>query len=158
MINKEALEYLVELGIKEDPIVDLSQGTFTKERLTRVTVPKAETLTVSTLTGLIDYIKSNIDTLPEKLLIQVKSHKEVALYSPLNIDRDREEYIRVEAILPNNVVYDRFLSTEQFNIMLQSSFVDVGTKSTLLKYTGLVQDETVKTTGDDGVSRTSYST
>lgn len=30
MINKEALEYLVELGIKEDPIVDLSQGTFTK--------------------------------------------------------------------------------------------------------------------------------
>ena len=153
MINKEALEYLVELGIKEDPIVDLSQGTFTKERLTRVTVPKAETLTVSTLTGLIDYIKSNIDTLPEKLLIQVKSHNEVALYSPLNIDRDREEYIRVEAILPNNVVYDRFLSTEQFNIMLQSSFVDVGTKSTLLKYTGLVQDETVKTTGDDGVSQ-----
>ena len=75
MINKEALEYLVELGIKEDPIVDLSQGTFTKERLTRVTVPKAETLTVSTLTGLVDYIKSNIDTLPEKLLIQVKSHK-----------------------------------------------------------------------------------
>ena len=145
MINKEALEYLVELGIKEDPIVDLPQGTFTKERLTRVTEPKAETLIVSTLTGLVDYIKSNIDTLPEKLLIQVKSHKEVALYSPLNVDRDREEYIRVEAILPNNVVYDRFLSTEQFNIMLQSSFVDVGTKSTLLKYTGLVQDEAVKT-------------
>ena len=153
MINKEALQYLVELGIKEDPIVDLPQGTFTKERLTRVTVPKAETLTVSTLTGLVDYIKSNIDTLPEKLLIQVKSHKEVALYSPLNIDREREEYISVEAILPNNVVYDRFLSTEQFNIMLQSSFVDVGTKSTLLKYTGLVQDEAVKTTGDDGVSQ-----
>ena len=153
MINKEALEYLVELGIKEDPIVDLPQGTFTKERLTRVTEPKAETLIVSTLTGLVDYIKSNIDTLPEKLLIQVKSHKEVALYSPLNVDRDREEYIRVEAILPNNVVYDRFLSTEQFNIMLQSSFVDVGTKSTLLKYTGLVQDEAVKTTGDDGVSQ-----
>ena len=153
MINKEALEYLVELGIKEDPIVDLPQGTFTKERLTRVTEPKAETLIVSTLTGLVDYIKSNIDTLPENLLIQVKSHKEVALYSPLNVDRDREEYIRVEAILPNNVVYDRFLSTEQFNIMLQSSFVDVGTKSTLLKYTGLVQDEAVKTTGDDGVSQ-----
>lgn len=153
MINREALEYLVEIGVKEDPIVKLNQGTFTKERLTRVTEPKAETLTVSTLTGLVDYIKSNIDTLPEKLLIQVKSHKEVALYSPLNIDREREEYIKVEAILPNNIVYDRFLSTEQFNIMLQSSFVDIGTKQTLLKYTGLVQDEAVKTTGDDGVSQ-----
>ena len=153
MINREALEYLVEIGVKEDPIVKLEQGTFTKERLTRVTEPKAETLTVSTLTGLVDYIKSNIDKLPEKLLIQVKSHKEVALYSPLNIDREREEYIKVEAILPNNIVYDRFLSTEQFNIMLQSSFVDIGTKQTLLKYTGLVQDEAVKTTGDDGVSQ-----
>lgn len=153
MINKEALEYLVELGIKEDPIVDLAQGTFSKERLTRVTEPKAEALSVSTLTGLVDYIKSNIDKLPEKLLIQVKSHKEVALYSPLNIDREREQYIKAEAILPNNIQYDRFLSTEQFNIMLQSSFVDIGTKSTLLKYTGLIQDEAVKTTGDDGVSQ-----
>lgn len=153
MINREALEYLVELGVKEDPIVDLEQGTFTKERLSRVTEPKAETLTVSTLTGLVDYIKSNIDKLPEKLLIQVRSHKEVALYSPLNMDREREQYIKAEAILPNNVVYDRFLSTEQFNIMLQSSFVDAGTKATLLKYTGLVQDEAVKTTGDDGVSQ-----
>lgn len=153
MENREALEYLVGLGEEKDPIVELPQGTFTKERLSRVTEVKAETLTVSTLTGLVDYIKSNIDELPEKLLIQVRSHKEVALYSPLNIDREREQYINAEAILPNNVVYDRFLSTEQFNIMLQSSFVDVGTKSTLLKYTGLVQDEAVKTTGDDGVSQ-----
>ncbi|MDC4242713.1 hypothetical protein NE398_21585, partial [Clostridium tertium] len=53
----------------------------------------------------------------------------------------------------DNVVYDRFLGTEQFNIMLQSAFVDVGTKSALLKYTGLIQDEAVKTTGDDGVSQ-----
>ena len=153
MENREALEYLVGLGEEKDPIVELPQGTFTKERLSRVTEVKAETLTVSTLTGLVDYIKSNIDELPEKLLIQVRSHKEVALYSPLNIDREREQYINAEAILPNNVVYDRFLSTEQFNIMLQSSFVDVGTKLTLLKYTGLVQDEAVKTTGDDGVSQ-----
>lgn len=153
MLNKEALEYLVRLGEESDPIVETEQGTFSVERLTRVTEAKAETLTISTLTGLVDYIKSNIDKLPEKLLIQVKSHKKVALYSPLNIDREREEYIRAEAILPDNVVYDRFLSTEQFNIMLQSSFVDVGTKATLLKYTGLVQDEAVKTTGDDGVSQ-----
>ena len=104
----------------------MAQGTFTKERLSRVTYAKAEILTVSTLTGLVDYIKSNIDKLPEKLLIQVKAPNRVALYSPLNKDREREEFISAEAILPNNVVYDRFLGTEQFNIMLQSAFVDVG--------------------------------
>lgn len=153
MINQEALKYLVNLGEEKDPIVKLEQGTFTKESLSRVKEAKASVLTVSTLTGLVDYIKSDLDKLPEKLLIQVISPREVALYSPLNADREREQYISAEAILPDNVVYDRFIGTEQFNIMLQSAFVDVGTKSALLKYTGLIQDEAVKITGDDGVSQ-----
>ncbi|WP_034866957.1 hypothetical protein [Clostridium paraputrificum] len=153
MINQEALKYLVNLGEEKDPIVMLDQGTFTKESLSRVKEAKASVLTVSTLTGLVDYIKSDLDKLPEKLLIQVISPRKVALYSPLNADREREQYISAEAILPDNVIYDRFIGTEQFNIMLQSAFVDVGTKSALLKYTGLIQDEAVKTTGDDGVSQ-----
>lgn len=153
MINQEALKYLVNLGEEKDPIVMLDQGTFTKASLSRVKEAKASVLTVSTLTGLVDYIKSDLDKLPEKLLIQVISPREVALYSPLNADREREQYISAEAILPDNVIYDRFIGTEQFNIMLQSAFVDVGTKSSLLKYTGLIQDEAVKTTGDDGVSQ-----
>lgn len=153
MINQEALKYLVNLGEEKDPIVMLDQGTFTKASLSRVKEAKASVLTVSTLTGLVDYIKSDLDKLPEKLLIQVISPRKVALYSPLNADREREQYISAEAILPDNVIYDRFIGTEQFNIMLQSAFVDVGTKSALLKYTGLIQDEAVKTTGDDGVSQ-----
>ena len=153
MINQEALKYLVNLWEEKDPIVMLDQGTFTKASLSRVKEAKASVLTVSTLTGLVDYIKSDLDKLPEKLLIQVISPRKVALYSPLNADREREQYISAEAILPDNVVYDRFIGTEQFNIMLQSAFVDVGTKSALLKYTGLIQDEAVKTTGDDGVSQ-----
>ncbi|MBU3205167.1 hypothetical protein [Clostridium algidicarnis] len=153
MINKEGLAYLVGLGEDKEPVIELHQGTYSTVNLTRVTEAKAETLTVSTLTGLVDYIKSNIDILPEKLLVQVKSHDEVMLYSPLNSDRGREQYIKAKAILPNNVVYDRFSSTEQFNIMLQSSFVDIGDKELLLKYTGLIKDEAVKSTGDDGISQ-----
>ena len=109
MINQEALKYLVNLGEEKDPIVMLDQGTFTKASLSRVKEAKASVLTVSTLTGLVDYIKSDLDKLPEKLLIQVISPREVALYSPLNADREREQYISAEAILPDNVVYDRFI-------------------------------------------------
>lgn len=153
MLNREALEYLVGLGEEKEVLVRTPVGLYTTANLNRVKGPKAATLTVSTLTGLVDYIKSNLDLLPEQLLIQVKSHDEVRLYSPLNIDREREEFLRVEAILPNNIVYNRFLGTEEFNIMLQSSFVDVGEKEVLLKYTGLVRDEAVKDTGDDGISQ-----
>ncbi|CAI3547499.1 hypothetical protein [Clostridium neonatale] len=153
MENRDALEYLVNLGEKKEAIIELDQGTFSRVSLNRVTEPVASKLTVSTLTGLVDYIKTNVDHLEGKLLIQVKSPEEVALYSPLNADREREKYVSAEAILPNNVVYDRFLDTERFNIMLQSAFVNNKDKEILLKYTGLIQDDAVKTIGDDGVSQ-----
>lgn len=153
MENRDALEYLVNLGEKKEAIIELDQGTFSRVSLNRVTEPVASKLTVSTLTGLVDYIKTNVDHLEGKLLIQVKSPEEVALYSPLNADREREKYVSAEAILPNNVAYERFLDTERFNIMLQSAFVNNKDKEILLKYTGLIQDDAVKTIGDDGVSQ-----
>lgn len=33
MINREALEYLVNLGEKRDPIIQLDQGTFFNKRI-----------------------------------------------------------------------------------------------------------------------------
>lgn len=153
MEQREALEYLVNLGENKEAIIKLDQGTFSRVSLNRVTEPVASKLTVSTLTGLVDYIKTNVDKLEGKLLIQVKSPEEVTLYSPLNADREREKYVSAEAILPNNVVYDRFLDTERFNIMLQSAFVDDEDKSKLLKYTALITDDTVKNFGDDGISQ-----
>lgn len=153
MINQEALKYLVGLGEEKDPIFKLDQGTYTIKDLERINQVTADTLKVSTLTGIVDYIKDNIDNLQGKLLIQVKSYREVRLYSPLNADRNRELFIQAEAILPDNIEYGRFIDTERFNIMLQSAFVDVGDKKVLLQYTGLVKDEAVKSIGDDGVSQ-----
>ena len=151
--SKEALEYLVNLGVETDPIVETDLGIYTKIDLKRMKVPKAAPLGVTTLTGFVEYIKSDFDLTSGKLLVQVKSPSSVVLYSPLNEDREREEYIEATAILPSNIVYNRFMSTEQFNIMLQSSFVDAGDKNVMLKYTGLIKDSAVKETGDDGISQ-----
>ena len=63
MERREALEYLVGLGMEKEPIVELPQGTYTRESLKRVTAPVAEALNVATLTGLVDYIKTNVDKL-----------------------------------------------------------------------------------------------
>lgn len=153
MINRDALEYLVTLGEEKEPIIELNQGTFSTVSLNRVTEPKARSLSISTLTGFVDYIKSNIDAINTKLLIHVVSPNSVRLYGPLNADREREGYLVAEADLPNNIRYENFLDTEQFNIMLQSSFVEKGDREILLKYTGLIKDEAVKTTGDDGISQ-----
>jgi len=153
MREQEALQYLVQLGEESEPIIELKQGTYSRVNLNRVTEPRAKSLSISTLTGFVDYIKSNIDSINTKLLIHVAAPNQVRLYGPLNVDREREGYLVAEADLPNNVRYENFLDTEQFNIMLQSSFVDKGDREVLLKYTGLIKDEAVKTTGDDGISQ-----
>ena len=49
--------------------------------------------------------------------------------------------------------FDYSLDTEEFNIMLQSSFVDTEDKKLLLKVSGNVKETSVKTVQDDGVSQ-----
>lgn len=153
MENKQALEYLVKLGEEKEPILELDQGTYSRVDLTRINRPIAADIEISTLTGIVDYIKSNVDKLDTELLLHVESYNKVVLYSPLNEDRKRETYLIARAQLPNNITYGSFLDTERFNIMLQSAFTVQGDKEILLKYTGLIKDEAVKTTGDDGISQ-----
>ena len=153
MINKEALEYLVGLGLKEDVLVDTEKGLFSKIPLTRIRHTEVSTLKVSTLTSLIEFIVGNIDNYKDKYLIHVASPSEVRLLTPLLEDGNRDEMLRAVAILPSNIYYSSFISTEQFNIMLQSSFDDKGDKEMLLRFVGLIRDEQVKETGDDGISQ-----
>lgn len=152
MLNKDALDYLVSLGIEEEVLVETDKGLFSKRPLERIELRKIDTLQVSTLTSLVDFIKANIDNHEDQWLIQVESPSEVRLLTPIN-ERSRDEVLRASAILPDNIYYDRFIDTERFNIMLQSSFVDNKDKSLLLKFTGLIRDEAIKETGDDGVSQ-----
>ncbi len=77
MLNKEALEYLVGLGYEEEVLVETEKGLFSKTRLERVEVPQIDTLEVSNLTSVIDFMKANIDGVQDKLLIQVSSPRVV---------------------------------------------------------------------------------
>lgn len=159
--EKEALEYLVGLG--ETKVLEIDGKKFSTKEIYKVNDPIPASIEVTTLTALVDYIKSNFDKKSsEKLLIHVKSPEEVKLYSELRKDQKREEYIKCTALLPDNVCFNDFMSTERFNIMLQSSFVDrtivqgeneVDFKELLLKVTGCIKDDVVKQIGDDGVSQ-----
>ncbi|MCR3760397.1 hypothetical protein KYB31_15575 [Clostridium felsineum] len=159
--EKEALEYLVNLG--ETKVLKIDGQQFTTKQVYAVREPIPASIQVTTLTALVDYIKSNFDTkASEKLLIHVKSPVEVSLCSELRSDAEREEYIKCRALLPDNICFDRFMDTESFNIMLQSSFdsktilqedKEVDFKELLLKVTGCIKDNVVKQIGDDGVSQ-----
>ncbi|MGK0468177.1 hypothetical protein [Clostridium sp.] len=150
--SKEALQYLVGLGQDRFQRFIAANGfEYTTQGINRVIEPTPSSIEASTLTSLVDYIKGNIDELG-KLIIQVESPTKVRLSSELKLEKHREEYMVCNAIVPR-VIFDNFIETEKFNIMLQSNFVKNNDVEKLLIVTGKIRDEAVKETGDDGISQ-----
>ncbi len=148
---KSALEYLIGLGKNE--IVEVNEQSYSTKPLHLVKYPQAETLQLTTLTGLLDYIRENPDDLhmPE-MIIHVVAPDRVNLYSNLNVDWSRDCFISCRPLLPK-IEYARFMDAESFNIMVQSCFVQDESTAELLKVVGNLKEENVRQIGDDGVSQ-----
>lgn len=113
-------------------------------------------LDISSLDGLIDYVRSQFDT-DRKLMIQVKSPKEVHVFDALDFTNDRRYYLKATAKLPK-IQFGEFVDREKFQIMLQSTFCKTDGKVELLQLvskmaihngvgvedTGVIQQVTIK--------------
>ena len=154
---KEALQYIVGLGnaeVKEYTLPDGKKGMYSDKPLHRLEtpVPIADKLYLHTLTGLVDYIKSNTDTMAEKMVVVVQSPTKVHLYSQLNSKRNREYLIEVDAMLPD-FRFDEYLDHEHFCVGVQSKFIDSDDRKNVLKFAGTVENGTVAQYSDDGISQ-----
>ena len=148
---KEALEYIV--GLKTPVITEIDGNTYSDKPLNRISyVPYAKTIGMKTLTSLVEYIKANIDSMSEKMIVHVISPTEVHLYSSLDADRKREYLVEVNAELPD-FRFGSFIDHENFVIALQSKFVPNEDRDLVLKFAGPVEDGTVAEYGDDGVTQ-----
>lgn len=160
MIQK-ALNYLVNLGkddvkIETVTLPDGTQQVYSNRPLERLSKyrPMADSIQMSTLTSLVDYIKGNIDTMAEQMIIQVRSPEKVCLFSKLDEDRKREYMVDVTAQVPD-FTYEKFISHETFCINVQAKFLnDPGTdKDLILKFAGTVEQGSVAEYGDNGVTQ-----
>ncbi|MYZ83969.1 hypothetical protein, partial [Ligilactobacillus salivarius] len=158
-LTKEALQYLAEQVIKpEERVISINNQSYVIDEngYPKYVAPKLHlaqnVLRINTLSGLVDYIKSNLDRADEKLYLHIANHKSVRLVSTLKPDGSREELAIAEAILPKfcfNIFYD----AEDFNVALQSMFIKNPDREILLKVVGNLKEDNVKVTGDDGVSQ-----
>lgn len=150
---KELFQYVVGLGQKD--LKEVAGQTFSTGQLHLVSEASAETLLVNTLSGIIDYVKSDFDKTQEydALLIQVISPTVVRLYSKLNSNKNRDLLIEAKARVPE-FDFDRFYDAESFNIKLQSTFLDKDDRGIVLQVVGNIKSDEVKTYGDDGVTQT----
>lgn len=148
---KEALEYVV--GLRKPEIISVGGESYSDKELRRVCFnPKARSIEMTTLTSLVEYIKANIDSMDENMIIHVQSPTKVSLYSQLDKDRTREYLVEVNAQVPE-FSYGRYIGHESFLIALQSKFIDNQDRELLLKFTGTVENGTVAQYGDDGVTQ-----
>lgn len=150
MIEK-ALKYIV--GLKAPDVLDIGGQMYSDKPLERISYsPKAQAIGMTTLTSLVEYVKANIDTMSEKMIVHVSSPKNVKLYSMLDHDRVREYMVEVNAQVPE-FRYGRYMEHEEFLIALQSKFIRNDDLDLLMKFAGTVEDGTVTSYGDDGVTQ-----
>ena len=151
---KEALQYLVELGKAEEHTIN--GDTYSDKPLHRIDmyIPKENAIEMHTLTSLVDYIKSDVDEMSEKMIVEVASTTKVNLYSQLDYNRDREKLVSVSARVPE-FSFNNFMDQEKFCINLQSKFIDdpQTDRSLILKFAGTVEAGTVAEYGDDGITQ-----
>ncbi|WP_251870310.1 hypothetical protein [Enterococcus italicus] len=165
-MTKEAIQYLIEQGIKPDDRlvnfddtrwVNIDNDGRATEILPRVFTAKNRIL-LNTLTGLVNYIKANVERENMHMILHIENERNVHLMGTLEFDGSREVLASSSAIVPK-FDYGQFYDMESFNIALQSKFVDLSNekeiddRAILLKVVGNVTEDNVRTTGDDGVSQ-----
>lgn len=147
---KELAQYIVGLSTPE--VVDINGKIYSDRRLTRYDYQEPEPLHFKSITGLIDYIKSDFDYTYDNSFIHIKSYDRIEFLSPLNDDNEREVYAICE---PDKICisFDKFMDREVFNIMLQTGFAENQDLSDILKYIGNMSDKAVRTVADNGISQ-----
>ncbi len=150
---KKALEYLI--GLASPNTLEVDGETFSDKQMYRISYnPTARSIEMNTLSSLIDYIKSNVDEMSEKMIIHIKSPTRVCLYSNLDYERQREYLVEVNAIVPD-FRFNHFIDREAFLINLQSKFIcdEQTDRELILKFAGTIESGTIAEYGDDGVTQ-----
>lgn len=147
---KKAMEYVSELT--RPTLFTVNERKFADKPLIPIArEPKAERIRLTTLSSLVDYIKSGLDFY-DSYMIHVKSPTEVAVYSALDADRRRKYIVTVEAQLPS-FRFGSYIEHEEFCIALQSKFMQNDNRALLLRFAGTVEDGSVAEYGDDGITQ-----
>lgn len=150
---KEAMEKVVELAKPE--ILLINNRSYSSKAILPVTEPIPETLgAVHTLTGLTDYLATNVDQLDvDQLLIHVQNPTQVLLYACLTGDfLKRPLYLTATAECPD-FYYDHYYDVEMFIIKLQAMFLATEPQRQLLSIVGNLKDSNTTKFKDDGVTQ-----
>lgn len=155
---KAALEYAVDLNQYGLEIVTAADGTeYYDAHKTKMVELKPKrypkTLELSTLTSLVDYLKTDLNNMKkQRLIVAVEKNDEVCVWSENDELEHRTLLVDAKARIPE-LIFGQFMSSEEFNIMLQSNFIDDNDRDTLLEFASALKIESGSEIEDNGVSQ-----
>jgi hypothetical protein len=146
---KEALQYIA--GLANQETLEINGQQYSNQSLFLIKQPTPAPITVRSLSGVVDYLKSEYDA-PGALMVHVESPTKVSAFTSFNDDYNRKTYIEAEALLPT-IRFSTWTDVEEFNIQLQSLFHPNDTRAALLKLVGNVREDAEQSYADDGVTQ-----
>ena len=156
---KDALSYAVELAGKEKKIIRSERGKeyfdSNKYNLQELDPRKyAPTLELQTLKSLVDYLKSDNDLISDrKLVVVVDSFQKVSVYDQVDFENGkRPQLVSVRATVPA-IPFSNWRDQEEFNIMLQSMFIDDADRNLVLDFASHLKIEKGAEVQDNGISQ-----
>ena len=160
-MTREAMEFIQELTNKAAPVhlpMEICGKTYVNERLIRVDEkPMAEALTVSTLTGLMDYVigcaDEYIDIFGKKMVFHIEDPRTVSFFTFLDGERKRETFCRAKAEV-NEFSFGRWIDRDTFIISLQSNFEANEDRDLIMKFAGNAMKQNEVSYADDGITQT----
>lgn len=118
--------------------------------------PVPETLRVSSLTALVDFVREKQDGAysgPRGLFVHVAGPDVVRLHTGIFGDHNQRVALLEAKAVTADFPFDAFHDPETFNILVQSRIQDTDGRAAVLALVGNLSTEAVATLEDDGVSQ-----
>jgi hypothetical protein len=150
---KEFAQYFLDQATPK--IIEVDDFSYSTKQLHRMSEPTPIPIKITTLQGVVDYLKNDIDDIVHNtndIFIHVISETKVEVCSTLQYDSSRHTFLTAEAKTPR-LIFGQYMDAESFNVFLQSCFLDFGSRADILKIIGNIQEENVKSTSDNGISQ-----
>ena len=150
MIDREFIEKIEDMtGPK---VIETVQGTFSDKHLYRIENELADTIVLSSLSGLAEMIKQEMNEYNLPLFVRATSAERVHVFGAIRDDMQRERPFTAEAKFIG-FDFNEYISIENMIICLKSRLAPTEDRDYLVQLLGNITDQQSVQTKDDGITQ-----
>lgn len=156
---KDALVYAVDLAGKEDKIIQDKTGKewYDRDKFSLLELETKryypESIELTTLTSLVDYFNHNLNKINDiTTIVMVKNAQTVHVITENDDRKKKSTLLKVSALVPE-FHYGQFYDVENFNIAMQSKFMDSEHRELVIDFASKIVLENSKDIEDNGISQ-----